>query len=489
MGKQPNTKLPVIFLSNYHNDPIANKPKCALTIGLPTSAMENPVNNGLFQKDTIYNCIYDTNEGIVLTDDICWGKQDIVSMEADRNIDMWNPFVLKDSDGIYRMWYTGNSSFHYRIHYATSPDGVNWTKHGVIVDLGADGDTDNDIWSLSVLKDSDGTYKMWYTGNNSFHYRIHYATSEDGVNWTKYGVVLDLGTNRDTNDYGVCDPFVFKDSNGIYRMWYVSFDSSYWKIYYATSDNGINWTKYGVILDLGADGNTDNDVFYPSVLKDSDGTYKMWYSGYDGTHWRIYYATSPDGINWTKHGVVVDLGADEDTDDNGIYHPSVFKDSNGTYKMWYDSSDGFHRRIHYATSPDGVNWTKHGIVVNMETNENINDNDVFMPKDSDTIFHNFTINTMESINESLHPLLRNPNVSIADHVLTEDWGTKGLTIPNGADKPYIFITREIQLESDDQNQLETLVNATIKDIMDKLKQVKQQNIMRYNHITLQCNMV
>jgi len=74
----------------------------------------------------------------------------------------------------------------------------------------------------------------------------------------------------------------------------------------------------------------------------------MWYGGYDGSHIRIHYATSSDGISWDKQGVVVPLGASGDSDDVHTYAPSVILD-NGTYKMWYGGYDGSHIRIHYAT--------------------------------------------------------------------------------------------------------------------------------------------
>ena len=74
----------------------------------------------------------------------------------------------------------------------------------------------------------------------------------------------------------------------------------------------------------------------------------MWYSGHDGSHIRIGYATSSDGINWTKHGIVLDLGASGEWDDYYVSCPCVIKDDDGTYKMWYSGHDGSHIRIGYA---------------------------------------------------------------------------------------------------------------------------------------------
>ncbi len=74
-----------------------------------------------------------------------------------------------------------------------------------------------------------------------------------------------------------------------------------------------NWTKYpgNPVLDLGANGTWDDFlVINPMVILDGVD-YKMWYAGNDGTNWRIGYATSSDGITWTKHASnpVLDLGA------------------------------------------------------------------------------------------------------------------------------------------------------------------------------------
>ena len=50
-----------------------------------------------------------------------------------------------------------------------------------------------------------------------------------------------------------------------------------------------------------------------------------------------------------KHGVVVPLGVNGSSDDYELYTPSVIKDGT-TYKMWYGGNDGAHWRLHYATT-------------------------------------------------------------------------------------------------------------------------------------------
>jgi sucrose-6-phosphate hydrolase SacC (GH32 family) len=100
----------------------------------------------------------------------------------------------------------------------------------------------------------------------------------------------------------------------------------------------------------------------PSVILDGS-TYKMWYTGTDttGTGFsQIGYATSLDGITWTKYNgnPVLDVTA-SDWDSNRVGGEEVIKDG-ATYKMWYTGSNASNiGRIGYATSPDGITWTKY----------------------------------------------------------------------------------------------------------------------------------
>ena len=90
----------------------------------------------------------------------------------------------------------------------------------------------------------------------------------------------------------------------------------------------------------------------------------MWYAG--NYHagwgdWEIGHATSPDGITWTKNTAnpVLQRGTSGSWEDLSVSAPWVIY--NGlSYQMWYGGADGTNIRIGYATSPDGVTWTKYG---------------------------------------------------------------------------------------------------------------------------------
>lgn len=118
------------------------------------------------------------------------------------------------------------------------------------------------------------------------------------------------------------------------------------------------------LLSPGSSGAWDDQwVYAPSVILDGS-TYKMWYVSFSvaSPSRKIGYATSPDGNTWTKVGTtpVLSPGTAGSWDASGVSFPTVIKDGS-TYKMWYTGMNAVSdRRIGYATSPDGIAWTKYG---------------------------------------------------------------------------------------------------------------------------------
>lgn len=256
-----------------------------------------------------------------------------------------SPSVMIDN-GIYKMWYVGWNGINQKIMYATSTDGIDWEKNpfNPVLRPGYPGDPDDiDVADPKVIKD-DGIYKMWYSGNDSNYDRIMYAESDDGITWTKHGVVLeDLGARPDT---------IMKD--GItYKMWYQNFDDGHYKIYHAISQDGLNWTKQGLVLDISDPGELDDfHVSGATVLKEDDNTYKMWYSGHYGNEtYRLFYATSHNGINWIKQGLALDIGNSGDKEESGVSYPCVIKEVNRPYRMWYSGNvNRYEMNVMYAVS-------------------------------------------------------------------------------------------------------------------------------------------
>ncbi|GIK38243.1 MAG: hypothetical protein BroJett011_20760 [Chloroflexota bacterium] len=173
--------------------------------------------------------------------------------------------------------------------------------------------------------------------------------------------VLSIGANGSWDDAEVWEPTVLKEGN-VYKMWYLGYDGATSRIGYATSANGLTWTKHpgNPILSPGQSWEGSR-VIAPSVISDTGaGLYKMWYTGIDSSGVsRIGYATSPDGVNWTKYSgnPVLNPGAGGSWEDEDVRSPAVLK-VNSVYHMWYAGDDGTTIRIGHATSSDGLNWTK-----------------------------------------------------------------------------------------------------------------------------------
>ena len=158
---------------------------------------------------------------------------------------------------------------------------------------------DGDLGHPHVIKDG-ATYKMWYAPND---HSVGYATSADGIAWTKHSGNPILEGAAGEWDENIGAPFVIKVGPSDYRMWYVA---KAWPdpnaFGYATSTDGIAWTRRPTpVLTIGADGAWDDTTIWdPNVLY-AGGQFKMWYCGEDGDAPRIGTATSPDGITWTKY--------------------------------------------------------------------------------------------------------------------------------------------------------------------------------------------
>jgi predicted GH43/DUF377 family glycosyl hydrolase len=154
--------------------------------------------------------------------------------------------------------------------------------------------------------------------------------------------------------------------DGMYKMWFCSSWNGKWEIGGAVSFGGENWTAYASspLLTVGPPGAFDSDFFKsPEVIFDEDdGMYKMWYAGYRNDVPSIGYAESPNGMDWTKYsGNPVMVPFELPWEGDGVLPVGILK-LNGTYHMWYGArlNAPYYEVVSgYATSTDGIHWTKY----------------------------------------------------------------------------------------------------------------------------------
>jgi hypothetical protein len=195
---------------------------------------------------------------------------------------------------------------------------------------------------------------------------VYAAQSADGTGqaaesaggWVKFSGNPVLGGEK----VGHCYDVAVLRENGKYRMWF-SWTSKR-SIALVESTDGIHWGDPVVVFSPLEGSTWEGSVNRPTIVKRPDG-YHMWYSGLtwddvtSGRAW-IGYATSPDGIHWTRASKDPVLSGDEQWEDNAVMNANVLWDDTGKiYKMWYSAGGAFEPvAFGYATSPDGIHWTK-----------------------------------------------------------------------------------------------------------------------------------
>lgn len=257
------------------------------------------------------------------------------------------PFVLRDANRTYKMWYTGKNGATYSILLATSLDGTNWTKVGVVI-------AGSPSAAPCVLKIG-ATYHMWFEIGSSggplgYYDEIYHATSPDGISWSMPGLALGLGPTNAWDSAIVADPRVVADSAGIYRMYYTGYDPyGDARIGVATSRDLVTWVRStgNPVLPFGPAGAWDNAHVGSSSVVITGSTWVMYYAGNpNGSTQSIGRATSSDGYNWTKYtgNPVIRPEPSPYWDDVHVGTPDFLIDPSGP-RLYYYGYDGTTARI------------------------------------------------------------------------------------------------------------------------------------------------
>jgi predicted GH43/DUF377 family glycosyl hydrolase len=281
--------------------------------------------------------------------------------------------IYDSTDAVYRMWYAGaNEAYKGKIGYAESPDGINWDKdeNNPVFEVGSEGSWDHLGVGYPAVVVVNDTCHMWYAGlSDPSSVEIGYATSADGINWTRYEnnpVIRVGGTGSWEDTWVYMHSLIYKDS--AFHMWYTGAtgdvtDFVPWKeeIGYASSTDGINWTKHpsNPVFKVNTAGNWDYSFVDGSSVLFHEDMFHMWYAGARNTVelWQIGHATSADGISWQRN------------ESNPVMTPSGWESPRNqdpnvlfledTFHMWYSGGEIFAWKIGYANSENGVNWIKH----------------------------------------------------------------------------------------------------------------------------------
>lgn len=234
-----------------------------------------------------------------------------------------------------------------------------------VMTRGAPGTWDNgDVLNPSVVTFG-GKLINYYSGWDGTVWRTGYATSTDnGLTWTKApSPVLDL--DKWTTKYIAANGSNIVINGQMYMYFQGETPDNHQLTGLATSTDGINFTMLpDPVLPVGAPGTYDDlHAADPYVIRVGD-EYWMYYSACTHDYkFTMARATSKDGVHWTKDAQpVFAAGEPGSFDDIGDAEPSVIY-QDGVYFMIMTSNKDEKRSLGWATSTDGVNWTKRGNLV------------------------------------------------------------------------------------------------------------------------------
>lgn len=156
--------------------------------------------------------------------------------------------------------------------------------------------TDEDLLfrvAHTVLFDR-STYRTWYGGGDHFmqgksktlpFYNIRYMESIDGLNFPAQGrVVIDI----ENTQHRLGRPYIFKDQDSYFMFYGEGSEVEPYRLAFAVSKDGDNWTKMGR-LELVGDQEWDRGMSaYPAIIKNKD------------KYWLIY-----NGNNYGDEGFIV----------------------------------------------------------------------------------------------------------------------------------------------------------------------------------------
>lgn len=358
--------------------------------------------------------------GHAVSDDLVTWESDPAPLFELGGVDVAAPVVMYEP-GRYRMWYARDEGGGWSIGAAVSPDGYTWTDLGTVVDLAPDEgelavlgappgpaaqSAIDRLWRLSrestgtlvgqadggasVTLEDDGLSLSVAAGfsvgtdalgaDSAGGIRVDSidaasstawltVTSEAGTPAIAIGSIdpadgaldveqLVLEGDQDYDDRGASHAVVVDGQT----MLYAARRRAVTTIARATSSDGLTWTKQGEVLTNGEDW--DSQDLVPGSIAVADGTWQLFYSGFDGETWRIGEATSTDdGASWTKvetsRGWTFPTGSPGEWDDSGVRDPYVVIDADGAWHMWYAGFDGDAWRVGYATRASAAeDWTR-----------------------------------------------------------------------------------------------------------------------------------
>jgi len=250
-----------------------------------TTEKEGETENGLFPDELVAFVPYGKNPLFSGTGTNTWDEK-----IRERG------YILKEEDG-YHLWYTGyreeTQDENKFLGYATSPDGIEWTRY-----------QDKPVFTGSWVEDMmvikhDSLYYMFAEGRNDI---AHLLISTDKINWKDQGPLKIVRTNGEPITPGPFGtPSVFIEG-AVWNLFYERDDNGIWL---ATSTDLKEWKNVQdePVIEKGPEEYDRYGVAVNQVIQ-YGGSYYAYYHGtpkQDWSVWNTNVAVSKDLVHWKKY--------------------------------------------------------------------------------------------------------------------------------------------------------------------------------------------
>lgn len=199
-------------------------------------------------------------------------------------------------DGMWHMWFTG---YNYDISkakflgYATSPDGIQWTRWP-----GNPLTTDGWVEDMCIIK-NDGTYYMFAEGRDDI---AHLLTSKDRLHWQERGDLDIRQTNGQPISAGPRGTPSAWFENG---TWWLLYERGDLAVFEATSKDLKVWTNVTdePVIKCGPEAYDLHAVAVDQIIKHKGRYYAYYHASAlpKWGEWTTCLAMSEDLVHWKKY--------------------------------------------------------------------------------------------------------------------------------------------------------------------------------------------
>ena len=272
---------------------------------------------------------------------------------------VFDPFVTEENNKLVMIVSNRKQNSLVKL---SSVDGYNWGNQVTL--LKRRENTWEHLVNRATFVKKDGVYYLWYTGQSPGVSKIGLAISKDGVHYKRYEQNPVLEATLKSEGVSVMNPHVlWNHVINKFQMWYAAGENyEPDAIFYAESIDGVTWNKLDkpvLTKDISRGWETEKvGGCHVNILE--DGTYEMYYIGYQNIHVaRICYAQSKDGVEWIRNGYNLLLSPSKGKwDSSAVYKPTVV-DFHGKKLMFYNGRKNVTEYIGLAIKQSKQNNLRH----------------------------------------------------------------------------------------------------------------------------------